>query len=73
MDDLKIALAVLDNDPIEAAGLRYERLLTIINALYDEAMEQPKTRLSGLAGLALSEIEQADAEYRALIGVNDHA
>tara|TARA_B100002049_G_scaffold230145_1_gene206699 strand:+ start:856 stop:1077 length:222 start_codon:yes stop_codon:yes gene_type:complete len=69
MSDRKIGLPVLDNDPVEAAGLRFYRLRVLIDALYQEAMEHPMTRLSGLAELALSEIEQADAEYSLLIGV----
>ena len=70
MSDLTKGLPVLHNDPVEAAGLRYCRLKTLISALYDEAMEHPLTRLSGLAELALSEIEQADQELSVLLSAD---
>lgn len=73
MSDKHLLLPVLADDPVEAAGLRFERLGTLIDALYDEAAEHPRTRLSGLAELALSEIEQANQEYRLLLGIGQHS
>lgn len=70
MSDLRKGLAVLENDPIDAAGLRFERLQTLITQLAQELPPErgdTNPRAQSLVEFLTWEIDQAREEYRFLL------